>query len=134
MFISNVNYGNYLCLHLNKKSKAALKSQNYNDTDDTELLQNFYKDHDNKWLGILLPRYTLLLLGVCMKYLKNEEEAKDWVTGGQPAPFHCECGMEANAGQTYRLGLIYAIASGACGAVAGALGKVCFCLISLHSL
>jgi RNA polymerase sigma factor (sigma-70 family) len=56
-----------------------LKSQNYNDTDDNELLQNFYKDHDNKWLGILLPRYTLLLLGVCMKYLKNEEDAKDCV-------------------------------------------------------
>jgi RNA polymerase sigma factor (sigma-70 family) len=56
-----------------------LKSQNYNDADDSELLQNFYKDHDNKWLGILLPRYTLLLLGVCMKYLKNEEDAKDCV-------------------------------------------------------
>ncbi len=56
-----------------------MKSQNYNDTDDNELLQNFYKDHDNKWLGILLPRYTLLLLGVCMKYLKNEEDAKDCV-------------------------------------------------------
>lgn len=26
-----------------------------------------------------MPRYTLLLLGVCMKYLKNEEEAKDCV-------------------------------------------------------
>ena len=48
-------------------------------SDDNELLQNFYKDHDNKWLGILLPRYTLLLLGVCMKYLKNEEDAKDCV-------------------------------------------------------
>src|SRR6185369_6970434 len=40
---------------------------------------NFYADHNNKWLGILLQRYTLLLLGVCMKYLKNEEEAKDSV-------------------------------------------------------
>jgi RNA polymerase sigma-70 factor (ECF subfamily) len=30
-------------------------------------------------LGILLQRYTLLLLGVSMKYLKNEEEAKDSV-------------------------------------------------------
>lgn len=56
-----------------------MKSQKYNDTDDSELLQNFYNDHDNKWLGILLPRYTLLLLGVCMKYLKNEEDAKDCV-------------------------------------------------------
>ena len=56
-----------------------MKSRTYNDTEDSELLQNFYKDHDNKWLGILLPRYTILLLGVCMKYLKNEEDAKDCV-------------------------------------------------------
>jgi RNA polymerase sigma factor (sigma-70 family) len=56
-----------------------LKSDKYNDISDAELLQNFYKDHDNKWLGILLPRYTLLLLGVCMKYLKNEEDARDCV-------------------------------------------------------
>lgn len=56
-----------------------MNAQKYNDTDDNELLQNFNADHDNKWLGILLPRYTLLLLGVCMKYLKNEEDAKDGV-------------------------------------------------------
>jgi len=46
---------------------------------DQELLNQFYTSHDNKWLGILLQRYTLLLLGVSMKYLKNEEEAKDSV-------------------------------------------------------
>ena len=51
----------------------------YDHITDAELLQNFYQDHDNKWLGILLPRYTLLLLGVCMKYLKNEEDARDCV-------------------------------------------------------
>ena len=56
-----------------------MSSQKQHDTGDSELLQNFYSDHDNKWLGILFPRYTLLLLGVCMKYLKNEEEAKDCV-------------------------------------------------------
>jgi RNA polymerase sigma factor (sigma-70 family) len=56
-----------------------LKSDKYNHITDAELLQNFYKDRDNKWLGILLPRYTLLLLGVCMKYLKNEEDARDCV-------------------------------------------------------
>lgn len=47
--------------------------------DDTELLNRFYSDGNKEWLGILLQRYTLLLLGVCMKYLKNEEEAKDAV-------------------------------------------------------
>ena len=47
--------------------------------EDNDLLQQFYADKNNEWLGILLQRYTLLLLGVCMKYLKNEEEAKDGV-------------------------------------------------------
>ena len=51
----------------------------YNHITDQELLNLFYKDHNNEWLGILLQRYTLLLLGVCMKYLKNEEDAKDSV-------------------------------------------------------
>ncbi|MBL0135399.1 MAG: sigma-70 family RNA polymerase sigma factor [Chitinophagaceae bacterium] len=46
---------------------------------DQELLERFYSSHDNQWLGIVLQRYTLLLLGVCMKYLKNEDEAKDAV-------------------------------------------------------
>ena len=56
-----------------------MQSQNNNHITDSELLENFYKDHDNRWLGILLPRYTLLLLGVCMKYLKNDEDSRDCV-------------------------------------------------------
>ena len=51
----------------------------YNHFSDQDLLARFYESHDNSWLGILLERYTLLLLGVCMKYLKNEEDAKDSV-------------------------------------------------------
>jgi RNA polymerase sigma factor (sigma-70 family) len=51
----------------------------YHHITDPELLDLFYADHDNEWLGLLLQRYTLLLFGVCMKYLKNEEEAKDAV-------------------------------------------------------
>jgi RNA polymerase sigma-70 factor (ECF subfamily) len=47
--------------------------------EDKELLNKFYSDGNNQWLGILLERYTLLLFGVCMKYLKDEEEAKDAV-------------------------------------------------------
>jgi RNA polymerase sigma-70 factor (ECF subfamily) len=56
-----------------------VNADKYRHISDQQLLENFYADQDNKWLGILLPRYTLLLLGVCMKYLKNEEEAKDCV-------------------------------------------------------
>jgi len=51
----------------------------YNHITDQELLEKFHADHNNEWLGILLERYTLLLLGVCMKYLKNEDDAKDSV-------------------------------------------------------
>ena len=51
----------------------------YKHIDDNQLLQQFYADKNNEWLGILLQRYTLMLLGVCMKYLKNEEQAKDGV-------------------------------------------------------
>ena len=46
---------------------------------DQQLLEQWYATKDNPLLGALLQRYTLLLLGVCMKYLKNEEEAKDAV-------------------------------------------------------
>jgi RNA polymerase sigma factor (sigma-70 family) len=46
---------------------------------DEQLLKNFYNDRDNHWLGVLFERYTLLLYGVAMKYLKHEEEAKDAV-------------------------------------------------------
>ena len=57
----------------------AVSKDRYDYITDNELLEKFYSDHDNQWLGIVLQRYTLLLLGVCMKYLKNEEEAKDAV-------------------------------------------------------
>lgn len=70
-----------LCLHLKKNIDPfyILNPRNYNELEDKELLQRYYQDHNNDWLGILLQRYTMLLLGVCMKYLKNEEDAKDSV-------------------------------------------------------
>lgn len=46
---------------------------------DQELLQRYRLDGNPDWLGIFLERYTLLLLGVCMKYLKQEEDARDSV-------------------------------------------------------
>jgi RNA polymerase sigma factor (sigma-70 family) len=46
---------------------------------DREILKHFYADHNNEWLGSLLERYTMLLYGVSMKYLKNPEEARDAV-------------------------------------------------------
>lgn len=46
---------------------------------DQDLLMRYRQTQDNVWLGELLQRYTLLLYGVSMKYLKNEEDAKDSV-------------------------------------------------------
>lgn len=46
---------------------------------DAELLQLHKSTQNNEWLGVLLQRYTLLLFGVCMKYFKNESQAKDAV-------------------------------------------------------
>jgi RNA polymerase sigma-70 factor (ECF subfamily) len=53
--------------------------ESYAHIEDKQLLDKFYNEANNHWLGVLLQRYTLLLFGVCMKYLKNEEDAKDSV-------------------------------------------------------
>lgn len=51
----------------------------HSDLNDEELLSRFYKANDKYWLGVLLERYTLLLLGVAMKYLKDKSLASDAV-------------------------------------------------------
>ena len=56
---------------------AMLKS--FDDKEDKELLELFRKDGNNEWLGILLRRYTGMLLGVSLKYLKDENDARDSV-------------------------------------------------------
>ena len=50
----------------------------YNQSDE-ELLKLYRSSGDNQWLGLLLQRYTLLLLGVGMKYLKDKTAAEDAV-------------------------------------------------------
>jgi RNA polymerase sigma factor (sigma-70 family) len=44
---------------------------------DVTLLDLYKKDKDTKWLGYLFERYSLLVFGVCMKYLKQVNDAKD---------------------------------------------------------
>lgn len=58
---------------------SPVKKDPYRHITDQELLERWYSDHNNEWLGTLLQRYTLLLFGVCMKYIKEEEEARDCV-------------------------------------------------------
>ncbi len=44
---------------------------------DAILLDLYRKSKDTKWLGILFERYSLLVFGVCMKYLKQVNDAQD---------------------------------------------------------
>jgi RNA polymerase sigma-70 factor (ECF subfamily) len=44
---------------------------------DQELLEFYGRDHNNEWLGVLFSRYLHLIFGVCMKYFKDENEARD---------------------------------------------------------
>ena len=56
-----------------------MNKQEHNKLSDEELLKLYYSSGDNELLGLLLQRYTLLLFGVSMKYLKQEDKAKDAV-------------------------------------------------------
>ncbi len=58
---------------------SIVKTEQYDHITDATLLEYYYADKNTEWIGILLQRYTVLLLGVCMKYMKNEEEARDCV-------------------------------------------------------
>jgi len=54
-------------------------TSNLSSLSDLELLDLLKKEKDNAVVGVLFKRYTHLVMGVCMKYLKNEDEAKDCV-------------------------------------------------------
>lgn len=56
-----------------------MQADQFKHTDDQQLLRYYYNDRNNQWIGVLLQRYTLMLLGVCMKYLKDEEDAREAV-------------------------------------------------------
>jgi RNA polymerase sigma factor (sigma-70 family) len=47
--------------------------------DDADLVQLYRKSGDVQHLGTLFKRYSAAILGICMKYLKNQAEAEDAV-------------------------------------------------------
>lgn len=57
----------------------AVEPSKYQHLSDDELLVQYQMTRNNQWLSILLERYTMLLLGYCMKNLKDEELAKEAV-------------------------------------------------------
>lgn len=51
----------------------------YKDYTDSELINTFLQTGDNSFVGLLYERYGHLVLGLCIKYLKNKDEAQDAV-------------------------------------------------------
>lgn len=56
-----------------------LYKSEYNQLDDNELISRYCTEDNSLFLGIIFKRYSHLVLGLCIKYLKNEEEAQDVV-------------------------------------------------------
>jgi RNA polymerase sigma-70 factor (ECF subfamily) len=53
--------------------------EKYQKHSDSELINLFVETGDNLFVGILYERYGHLVLGLCIKYLKNKDEAADAV-------------------------------------------------------
>ena len=51
----------------------------YKDYTDNDLINKFLESDDNSYVGELYKRYGHLVLGLCIKYLKNKDEAEDLV-------------------------------------------------------
>jgi RNA polymerase sigma factor (sigma-70 family) len=46
---------------------------------DEEVVNNYRLSSDKQLVGILFERYSPLVFGVCLKYLRNKDESKDMV-------------------------------------------------------
>ena len=56
-----------------------LSRKPHHEMDDQELLEHYKQSGDMQAAGLLYNRYTSLVYGVCLKYLKDREDAKDAV-------------------------------------------------------
>ena len=55
------------------------QNKNFSHLTDADLIERFRHSHDTLYLGHLYLRYTHLVLGLCLKYFKNEAAAQDAV-------------------------------------------------------
>lgn len=69
-----------LFLYFSLKIVSQLSANNkYSSYSDNDLINVFLEKDDNNIVGILYERYGHLVLGLCIKYLKNKDEAQDAV-------------------------------------------------------
>lgn len=57
--------------------KSSMYSTTHHNVDDIELIGRYKQTGDYALVATLFQRYTHLILGVCMKYLKDEDDAQD---------------------------------------------------------
>jgi len=53
------------------------QSSDLSEIEDNQLIRKFLETDDLTFLGELFQRYTHLVFGTCLKYLKDEEDSKD---------------------------------------------------------
>lgn len=70
-------YGKPSVLHLYKKANKPVKKLEH--LSEQQLLALYYSRQDCIYLGAALERYTAMLYGVALKYLKQEQSAMDAV-------------------------------------------------------
>lgn len=56
-----------------------MSNSRHTEQPDEALLLLYKSTEDSRWMGLLLERYTMLLFGVAMKYLKDKVKAEDAV-------------------------------------------------------
>lgn len=56
---------------------AFWRNKDKREESDSELIEKYRNSNDMEYIGALFNRYTTLVYGVCMKYLKDEDLAKD---------------------------------------------------------
>ncbi len=56
-----------------------LREKPHTELTDPELIDRYKQTHDSSCMGVLYTRYTSLAYGVCLKYLKDRDNAKDAV-------------------------------------------------------
>lgn len=54
--------------------------QDLSELGDAELLERYARDKRNEYIGALYNRYLAMVYGVCLKYLRNADDASDAVT------------------------------------------------------
>ncbi len=54
-----------------------MAKENISALTDEELVHRYRNSHETTYIGELYQRYTHMVYGVCMKYMKNEAQAED---------------------------------------------------------